>query len=151
MTRAEIAEIETADLRRRYARKQAPRVNRNKLTKALTIYGAIVERMDREAVAKEGRGGCCKAIAKVERAKVKARKDQEKAQKGQKGTQAMTACAGKGKGKKQVTIVIEDEEVEDQGWNHRLDNYVPPIFTVGLRSRKGRSLKADGDGSGEKD
>jgi hypothetical protein len=49
----EIAEIEREDLRKQYAGKKAPKVSRKKLTSALTIDGATIIKMEREAEQKE--------------------------------------------------------------------------------------------------
>ena len=54
MTRADIESIEKQDIRRRYAGKQAPRVNRKRLTATMVIDGKELMKMGREGVATGG-------------------------------------------------------------------------------------------------
>ncbi|KAF8544222.1 hypothetical protein BDD12DRAFT_873428 [Trichophaea hybrida] len=91
LTWAQIAEIETADIRRRYAGIQALRANRKQLTKAL---------------AEEK-----KAQIQVVRAKVKTRKSQEEFS-GKETTRAKASKKQKAKVLKKVTIILSNEEGE---------------------------------------
>ena len=53
ITRCQIAEIEAADVRQKYAGKHAPRANRTKLSEARVVDNVKVVRLEKEDAAKE--------------------------------------------------------------------------------------------------
>ena len=58
LTRAQISEIETADIYRKYAGKQAPRPNRSKMSIVRVIDNSAIDRLREEDATKgkKGRG-----------------------------------------------------------------------------------------------
>ena len=53
LTRARISEVETADIRRKYAGKQAPRSNRSKMSTVRVIDNSAIDRLRDEDATKE--------------------------------------------------------------------------------------------------
>ena len=73
LTRCQIAEIEAADVRQKYAGKRAPRTNRSKLSEAWLVDNVEVGQLQKEDIAKE-KEKLRKAQAKATRAQAKANK-----------------------------------------------------------------------------
>ena len=73
MARCQIAEIEAADVRQKYAGKRAPHANRAKLSEARVVDNVEVGRLQKEGTAKEEEK-LRKAQAKATRAQAKANK-----------------------------------------------------------------------------
>ncbi|CCX34165.1 Similar to putative transposase [Phaeosphaeria nodorum]; acc. no. CAD32687 [Pyronema omphalodes CBS 100304] len=123
-TRAQIAEVEMQDIRRAYAGKTAPKVNRKKLTSVLVIDGLAIIGMEKEAEEKE-----CKATLKRE-AKVQRgiSKGKEKAH-----HRSSTRIAAQ---ESEEEAGFSGSELEDHEWDQGEDS-ASSTHAMGLRSKGG--------------
>ena len=149
--RCQIAEIEAADIRQRYAGKRAPRANRTKLSGAWVVDNMEVVRLQKEEEAKEEQ---------------KLKKGQEKAARAQAKVTGQSTVQGRQGGRpplakvqsenqitdyhslttqlQSVTIIISDAEGEREESEHDLgdtdwdcvDSHETPRHQMGLRTRR---------------